>query len=880
MNYRSLPVNEKVFQLLEFSAVLSRVASCSRSEEAAVLIRESHPLTVPKEVEGLKAHVQAVLGRINSADEEPRSTIPSIGAILPKLKVAGAALEIEEAYALGLFVERGEGLKNWLGKGEGRSAESKNGRENTLNSIKYNIDQDQIAPFDLNILQEITFPDLKNNTVFERNIAATPLPDFISAIPDCSALSREVFRVLDRDGKLRDLPEFRSIKQRINTITRDLENVGSRYTGNEEIRRMLQSGLPSQRDGRMVLAVKANYRGRIRGIVHEVSSTGQTVFVEPEDVVEKNNELLIEKHRLDAEIRRVLREMTARIAEMREALGSFYRGILGLETICARARHAREICGIFSMELGDVLVLKQARHPLLGSDVVPIDFAMDGNIRAVIITGPNTGGKTVTLKTVGLFVLMNQCGLALPAAEGTVLPVFDGLYADIGDEQSLSQSLSTFSAHMTNIAAITRSVSERSLVLLDELGSGTDPEEGSAIAMAILDYLIEKNVRLLATTHHGILKNYGYIREGVENASVDFDSRTLSPTYRILMGVPGESRAVDIAARNGLGETMIEGARGYLAKERADVSVLISGLKEKHRELAVAGEEHRQEERRLREERRAADLKELRLRQKELEIKSGGMGKFRELLSESRKTLENLVREIKEGELSREKTLKVKNFLHTLEKTVDAEDAALKIEEAAISDERRRLDSLYGSGAAGTGGRKERKAKTAGSVADLSCGITTAQGKPLQVAPGTEVLAGEQRSRGRVLRSAKNGAWIVEIGSLKMTFNEKDLVPLPPSAGLGKPSIAPVDYAEMPQAKFELSLLGMRLEEALSALERQLDAAILGGLREFSVVHGKGDGILQKGVHDFLKKQPQVADYFFSRPELGGFGRTEVILRE
>jgi DNA mismatch repair protein MutS2 len=848
-------MNEKTYQLLEFSAILSRVASCSLSEEAAALIRESRPLRVSKEVAGLKAQVQVVLDRINSGDEEPHSTIPSIGAILPKLKVSGASLEIEEAYALGVFVERGEVLKNWLKKGEGSPPESQNN-------------------------QEITLENLKNSVISGQSMVTTPLPDFIGTIPDCSALSREVFRVLDRDGQFRDLPEFRSIKRRINILTRDLENAGSRYTGNGEIRRMLQSDLPSQRDGRMVLAVKANYRGRIRGIVHEVSSTGQTVFVEPEEVVEKNNELLVEKHRLDAEIRRVLREMTARIAEMREALGGFYRGILALETICARARHARETRGVFSTEMDGVLVLKQARHPLLGSAAVPIDFAMDRNIHAVIITGPNTGGKTVTLKTVGLFVLMNQCGLALPAAEGTALPVFDGVYADIGDEQSLSQSLSTFSAHMTNIAAITRLVSGHSLVLLDELGSGTDPEEGSAIAMAILDYLMEKKARLLATTHHGILKNYGYTREGVENASVDFDSRTLSPTYRILMGVPGESRAVDIAARNGLDETMVEGARGYLAEERTDVSALIAGLKEKHRELAVAGEEHIQEERRLWEERRAADLKELRLRQKELEIKSGGMGKLRELLSESRKTLENLVREVKEGELSREKTLKVKNFLHTLAETVNTEDAALEMEEAAISNERQRLESLYGSGAAGTGERKGRKAKASGGRAVPPGGITTAQGKLPQIAPGTQVLAGEQHSRGRVLRSAKKGAWIVEIGSLKMTFNEEDLIPLPPSAGPEKPSIAPVDYAQIPQAKFELSILGMHLEEALSVLERQLDAAVLRGLREFSVVHGKGDGILQKGVHDFLKKQSHVADYYFSRPELGGFGRTEVILKE
>ncbi|MFP3041805.1 Smr/MutS family protein [Treponema primitia] len=870
-------MNEKVLQLLEFSSVLSRVAACSLSEEAAALISETHPLTDPLEAAGLKTQVQAALDRLNSGDAEPRGSIPSIGGILPKLKVEGAAIELEEAYALGLFVERGEGLKSWLTNGGGKGGEDKKKLGNTLSSMKYNTKQGPNNTSDTNKSNEFTLPSINNHTI--------SLSDLIAAIPDCSAISLEVFRVLDRDGKLRDLPEFRDIKRRINSLTRDLENAGSRYTGNEETRRMLQSGLPSQRDGRMVLAVKANYRGRIRGIVHEVSATGQTVFVEPEDVVEKNNELLIEKRRLDAEIRRVLREMTARIAANRDALDMFYPAILELETIRARARYAKETRGVFAQELSGELALKQARHPLLGSAAVPIDFAMDGSIRTVIITGPNTGGKTVTLKTVGLFVLMNQCGLALPAAEGTALPVFDGVFADIGDEQSLSQSLSTFSAHMTNIAAISGAVGERSLVLLDELGSGTDPEEGSAIAMAILDYLIEKKVRLLATTHHGILKNYGYTREAVENASVDFDSRTLSPTYRIVMGVPGESRAVDIAARNGLPAPMVEGARSYLAEERADVSALIAGLKEKHRELAAADAGRREEESRLREARRAADLKELRLRQKELEMKSGGMGKFRELLSESRKTLENLVREVKEGELSREKTLKVKDFLRTLEETVNAEDAALEAEEAAITDERRRLETLYGndtsSGTAGSGGRKARKARNMppGLNLEFPPGNIPPAGS-ITIMPGTDVLAGEQRRRGTVLRSAKKGAWIVEIGSLKMTFSEADLIPLPPSALPRKPSIAPVDYAEAPQAKLELSLLGMRLEEALSALERQLDAAVLGGLREFSVVHGKGDGILQRGVHDFLKRQPSVGDYYFSRPELGGFGRTEVILRE
>jgi DNA mismatch repair protein MutS2 len=829
-------MNEKTLGLLEFGAVLSAVAQCAVSEEAARRIRETLPLGDPLEAAALKSLVSQIADRINSGDEEPRLSLPDIGSLLPKLETPGAGLELDEAYALGLFVDRALGLKNWLLPPEA------GGPEESLGAL-------------------------------------------VRRLPDCSEVRREVFRVLDRDGKLRDLPELREIRRCIIALTRDLETLGSRYTGNEETRRMLQSNLPSQRDGRMVLAVKANFRGRIRGIVHEVSSSGQTLFVEPEEVVEKNNQILIEKRRLDTEILRILREMTARIAEYREALGEFHEGILYLETLRARARHAWETRGHFARELKDPegsLILKQARHPLLGNRAVPIDIEMRPSVRTVIVTGPNTGGKTVALKTLGLFALMNQAGLALPAEEGTCLPVFDGVYADIGDEQSLSQSLSTFSAHMTNIAAITAAVTERSLVLLDELGSGTDPEEGSAIAMAILDYLIAKGVRLIATTHHGILKNYGYSREGVENASVEFDGRTLSPTYRIIMGVPGESRAVDVAARNGLPPSIVAGARGYLAEERADVSALISGLKRKHQELDAAAESRKAESSRLREERRQVDLKELRLRQKELDLKAGGMGSFRLLLSESRKTLENLVRELKEGELSREKTLKVKEFLRDLSETAAAEDELLDAETLRFLEERRRLEELYGEDAPETGSR--RKAGSSRRAAAGEREGASRRGEQLSLEPGREVLvsagpSGGSRRRGIILRAGKKNSWVVGIGSLKMTLSEKDLIPLPPSPEEKKASVAPPDFASPPQARFELSLLGMRLPDALDALDRQIDAAALAGLREFSVVHGKGDGILQKGVHDFLKNQPLVADYYFSRPELGGFGRTEVLLK-
>ncbi|MDR2630729.1 MAG: Smr/MutS family protein [Spirochaetaceae bacterium] len=843
-------MNDKTRKLLEFDLIRRRVAESSLSGEAARRLEGELPLTDPREVEELKKLVAEFMDKFNSAGEEPRGGFPDIGFLIPKLEVEGMVLELDEAYALGVFVRTAEALKEWL----------RGSRE------------DRDPPDDGH--WDSAPPGEKSGF----GAGPGPLQGLVSELPDCSPLAREIFRVLDKDGSLRDLPEFRAIKGRIRNLTEELEAIASRYTGNEETRRMLQSTLPSQRDGRMVLAVKANFRGRIKGIVHEVSSTGQTLFVEPEAVVDKNNEILIEKRRLDGEIHRVLREMTGRIATQRSLLKELHEKIIHLETLRARARYSRETRGHFALD-GDSgrrqehealspvqaagLVLRQARHPLLGSKAVPVDISMGGTTRTVIITGPNTGGKTVTLKIVGLFALMNQFGLALPAGEGTILPVFDGVYADIGDEQSIAQSLSTFSAHMTNIAAITAAVTENSLVLLDELGSGTDPEEGSAIAMAILDHLIAKKARVIATTHHGILKNYGFSREGVENASVEFDGQTLSPTYRIIMGIPGESRAVEIAARNGLPQDIVSTARTYLNEERTDVSALITGLKKKHQELDAAAEAGKAEILRLREERRRSDLKELRLRQKEIDLKTGGMGSLRLLLAESRKTLENLVRELKEGEITREKTVAVKEFLAGLEKSVAAEDEVLEKEGRSLAEERRRLET---EDIPGQGRPSRGKGGGRGNV-------------PPAIGPGTEVLAGDYQRRGTVLRADKKGSWVVEIGSLRMSIPEKDLIPLEPSGEDKKPLIAVPDLSPENQARFELNLLGMRLEEALEVLRRQIDAATLAGLREFSVIHGKGDGILQRGVHEFLKQQGVVTDYYFSRPEMGGFGRTEVVLK-
>ncbi|MCL2441444.1 MAG: endonuclease MutS2 [Treponema sp.] len=790
-------ITKKTQILLEYPKIMENVASLSVSEEAAQIIKDSQPV-YDDSAEDIKKIVSAIFLMIKNRSDEPRSWLPSIGFLIPKLGTEGTVLDMDEALAVGLFIERSLEFLKWLSK------------EEMLISI-------------------------------------------INNLPDCSSVSAEIFKIIDREGNLRDLPVLRVLKKRINSLEKDLKNAVSRYSADDDYKRMLQSPLPSQRDGRAVLAVKANYRGRIPGIVHEVSGSGQTIFIEPLDAVEKNNELLLEKRNLDAEIQKLLRELTENISIHAEEIKTYHSAIIELECLRTKAKYSAAAKNNFAVNhsgSGKSLLLKQARHPLL-KKAVPINIEMNINTRTLIITGPNTGGKTVALKTLGLFAMMNQSGLALPLDEGSLLPVFDGIYADIGDEQSINQSLSTFSAHITNVSAITDAASEKSLVLLDELGSGTDPQEGGAIAMAVLDFLIEKNARMIITTHHGILKHYGYTRPGVENASVEFNTQTLSPTYKIISGLPGESRAIDIAAANGLNTEIVNMARNYIDEEKSDVSEMIKGLEEKQRELAGLEKKSELEQNKLKEEKRRADLKELQLRQKEAELKRESIGSLNQFLRESRKTLENLVRELKEGEIDREKTLKVKDFLNQLNVYTEQENEILEMEENAV--------------------RKE---------------LLKTEKQPFRgnfiFSPGTEVFAGISKQRGVIIRADKNNSWIVEIGSLKMNFPESELIPVIAEKSAVKPAAKAswsAEYSSTGDAVYELKIRGMRFEDAMELVRRQLDAAVLSGLRNFAIIHGKGHGILRQGVHDYLGKHPAVAEFGFSRPELGGYGRTEVVLK-
>ncbi|MDR1095351.1 MAG: Smr/MutS family protein [Spirochaetaceae bacterium] len=780
--------------LLEFGVVREAVAGYAKNAEAERRLLRDTPYTDERENEWMAARekVRSIHARFLSGAKEPAASIPDISGLLPRLAVEREVLSLEEIWATGLFLREGATLLAWL----------------------------------------------------EYPPPPTGLDD----------VQRAIFAVIDKDGSLRDLPQLRAVMKSIAALETDLQRLVKQYYANAQTRAYLQSDVPSERDGRLVVALKAQHRHKISGLIREVSATGQTLFIEPADVVEKNNALVIEKRRYDIEVNRILAELTARVGEKTAELRTFHEDIVVLEVLRAKAKYSLESGGVFA-ERGAKIVLKQARHPLLGAKAVPLDFEAGADCHCVVITGPNAGGKTVTLKTAGLFALMNQAGLALPVAEGTRLPFFDAVYADIGDDQSIMGSLSTFSAHIKHLSYIMSRATEHSLVLLDELGSGTDPLEGGAIAMAAAGYFADKGIATLVTTHHGALKNYAWTHAGMENASAVFDEETLSPAYRIAMGVPGESHALLIAEKNGLPAAVVEKAKTFMHGD-ADVSALINTLREKHHSADRLKEALLAEKNALIEEKRRADLRELRLRQRDNEIQKGVTDTLQRFIAESRKELEHLVKELREGEITREKTRKMKGFI-----------AALEAEAAARSEQNEKAEQAV--------------AETA--IAETSAVAGARNPLPGELVAGAVVLAGPRNNRrGVVKRLVKKGLYAVEFGSVTVTLSERDLRVAPggqtdtvPQAGVAV-GVDLVTTAPL----IELNLRGLRTEDALAALRTQLDAAVINGMRSFAVVHGKGDGILSRAAHDYLATRPEVADFAFSRPEAGGFGRTEVTLKD
>ncbi len=789
-------------RLLEFPAILARLEEGCFSEPGRRLLREQEVRTDPGEVREQLELAVSLRRLLESGEELPPLDFPDPGAALERVGKSGMAFEPEELAAFGRFIASAVRLKRKILS---------------------------VAPRE-------------------------PIAAVAARIPEPDALVREISRVLDPEGNLKEknLPELRQIRGQITALQRKIEGLVSGYLESPDYRAYWQTDLPTQKDGRTVLPLKANFKGRIPGIVHDVSASGATLFLEPMDVVEKNNELVEAHNRYAREVARILRELSERVHAAAADVRALFAGTALMDTLFTRARFAVQHRCTPAVHRPFTVDLREARHPLLGRNAVPTTVSLDAEHRILIVTGPNTGGKTVTLKTIGLLALLNQFGLEIPAEEGSALGVFDQVFADIGDEQSIEQSLSTFSGHIVHIAGIVERCTERSLVLLDELGAGTDPEEGVALAMALLDRFLggggaagdgvamppegagsgAGGPLVAVTTHHGILKNYGYTRAGVRNAAMEFDRRTLRPTFRLIMGIPGESQALEIARRYGIPQAVVAQAQEYLRDERGDISELIRKLSARERQIHQVEQEQQTKESHLQERSRESDRLELSLKQREHELRSQGLRDLRLFLSETRSALEAVVRDLREGNL--QKAREAQALLRGVEERAAAEEGRLAREEEA----------LYPAGEE-------------------------------EIRPGMDVLIGEAGRRGRVIRKDRGNAWVVQTGAVRVSLSPRELRPTresPPEAV----SVSRETVEVHPV--FELDVRGLRLEEALQALERQIDQALVGGLSEFHIIHGKGEGVLQRGIHQYLKGHHHVREYFFAAPEEGGFGKTTVRL--
>ncbi|QHT62661.1 endonuclease MutS2 [Paenibacillus lycopersici] len=658
------------------------------------------------------------------------------------------------------------------------------------------------------------------------------------------ALEDAIFLCIDEQADVMD-----SASVELANIRRELRAGESRVREKLEsmirsssVQKMLQDAIITIRNDRYVIPVKQEYRSNFGGIIHDQSGSGATLFIEPEAVVVMNNKLRELRLAEEREIEKILQKLTALTADYADEL-LIDLDLLGkLDFAFAKARLAH-LMGASRPMMNDrgYLKLRKGRHPLIPREnVVPIDVELGNNYTAIIVTGPNTGGKTVSLKTIGLLSLMAMSGLFVPAEEGSQLCVFDALYADIGDEQSIEQNLSTFSSHLTNIIRILNNMTPKSLVLLDELGAGTDPAEGSALAIAILEHMHKLGCRIVATTHYSELKAYAYNRKGVINASMEFDIATLSPTYRLLIGVPGRSNAFAIAERLGLQRHIIEHARGEVSEEDVRVESMIASLEEDR----LGAESERQTAEALRKQLEAQQARHEAELQRFEEQREKLLEKAQE---EARQVMQRAKREAEE-------------IIADLRKLAQEEGAAVK--DHKLTEARRRLDEATPES------RKPAKSKAKGS-------------KPQPIGGGDEVMVYSLGQRGHVVEITGSEA-LVQLGILKMkvALSDLELVKSAETAKTQQPKLAAsLKRTRDENVRSELDLRGSNLEEAILEVDRFLDESFLAGFGQVFIIHGHGTGVLRSGISDFLRRHKHVKGYRLGRYGEGGAGVTVAELK-
>ena len=675
------------------------------------------------------------------------------------------------------------------------------------------------------------------------------LDELFELLEPLTPLSSEIRRCILSEEEISDdaSPGLRQVRRSIRLNGERIHSqLGSLMNG--PLRTYLQDAVITMRNGRYCLPVKSEYRSQVSGMIHDQSSTGSTVFVEPMAIVKLNNEIRELEIAEAREIEKILAELSAQAAQNLEAIRYDLDNMAELDFIFARASLAMDMNATEPVFNEDGRIrLRQARHPLIDKKkVVPIDLTLGEDFDLLIITGPNTGGKTVSLKTLGLLTLMGQSGLHIPALDRSQLALFREVYADIGDEQSIEQSLSTFSSHMTNVVSFLEKADSDSLVLFDELGAGTDPTEGAALAIAILSYLHRSGVRTMATTHYSELKLFALSTEGVENACCEFDVETLRPTYRLLIGVPGKSNAFAISSKLGLPDFIIEEARQQLSEQDESFEDVLTTLEQNR----IALEHEKEELARYRQEAEALKA-ELAGRQERLNSQRD------EIIRSANEKAHAILREAKEY------------ADQTMRDFQKFGKAGISVKEM----EKRRSEL------------REKMGKTADKLAMKKTEKKTGGLKPSDLSPGDSVRVLSMNLKGTVsTRPDAKGYLFVQMGIIRSKVHISDLQlidePVITGGGNSRTSSGKIRMSKSSSVSTEINLLGKTVDEAVAELDKYLDDAYLAHIPSVRIVHGKGTGALRKGIHNYLRRQKIVQDFHLAEFGEGDAGVTIVTFKK
>ncbi|MCI8864186.1 MAG: endonuclease MutS2 [Lachnospiraceae bacterium] len=796
-------MNQKACKTLEYQKIISQLTEYAASAPGKLLCRNLAPSTDYGQILRSQKETSDAVTRIRFKGNLSLAGIRDIRDSLKRLEI-GSSLGIPELLSISSVLTVAARAKAY-----GRHEESEEYEDDSLDGM---------------------FRELE------------PLTPVNNEVKRC-ILSEEEISDDASPGLRRVRRSMKGINDKIHTQLNNILNSNRTY---------LQDAVITMRDGRYCLPVKSEYKNQVSGMVHDQSATGSTLFVEPMAIIQLNNELRSLEIQEQKEIESVLADLSARLAPYTQPLASNLDILAHLDFVFAKAALSRHYkCSEPTFNQEGRIHIKEGRHPLLDPQkVVPITVWLGDAFDLLIVTGPNTGGKTVSLKTVGLFTLMGQAGLHIPAFEGSQLAVFEQVFADIGDEQSIEQSLSTFSAHMTNIVDILGKADSRSLCLFDELGAGTDPTEGAALAMAILNFLHNMKCRTMATTHYSELKLYALGTAGVENACCEFDVQTLRPTYRLLIGIPGKSNAFAISQKLGLPDYLIEDAKSRIESEDETFEDIISHLEDSRRTIE-------QEQEQIQSYKAEVSRLKARLEQKEERLDERKEKLIRAATEEAQKIL----REAKE---TADRTIKNINKLASAS-GVDAR--ALEAERGKLRDNLKKVESRL------TLNQEPRPRKAVNP-------------KTLQIGQGVRVLSMNQKGTVSSLPDAK-GNLFVQMGILRSQVNIRDLELIHEESvsgpGLGgRQKGAGGSGIKMSKSRSvspEINLLGMTVDEAIPQLDKYLDDACIAHLQQVRVVHGKGTGALRAGIHKHLKKVKSVKEFRLAEFGEGDAGVTIVVFK-